>query len=36
VKLSNADLLAGVADDEVVGKKKQGPARAGRPALVTG
>ncbi len=28
--LSNADLLAGVADDEVVGKKKQGP-RAGGP-----
>jgi len=30
VTLSNADLLAGVADDEVVGKKKQGP-RAGGP-----
>ncbi|MFF3159408.1 transposase, partial [Streptomyces sp. NPDC057910] len=28
--LSNADLLAVVADDEVVGKKKQGP-RAGGP-----
>ncbi|MGW4985918.1 transposase [Streptomyces mirabilis] len=28
--LSNADLLAGVADDEVVGKKKQRP-RAGGP-----
>jgi hypothetical protein len=30
VTLSNADLLADVADDEVVGKKKQGP-RAGGP-----
>jgi transposase-like protein len=30
VTLSNADLLAGVADDEVVGKKKQG-SRAGGP-----